>query len=209
MGTKQKSLPGAEGSTPKRDLLLDTADRLFYRDGFHAVGIDTILSEAGLAKMTLYHHFASKEELIVASLKRRGAAIGAGVTAAMEAAGPSPRKRLLALFDWYEAWFKSKGFNGCAFIRAAGEYPVLESPVHQVVMQQKQKSRENIELLLTEMELPAAKSLAAQIQLLLEGAIVCAHTYGDPTTLSAARDAALALIKAGERKREARTGSSK
>lgn len=203
MRKKPTSPPASEGSTPKRDLLLDTADRLFYRDGFHAVGIDTILSEAGLAKMTLYHHFASKEELIVAALNRRAESIRAGVHAAMEAAGPSPRKRLLALFDWYEGWFKSRGFNGCAFIRAAGEYPVLESPVHQVVMQQKQRSRDAIELLLTEMEVSGAKSLAAQIQLLLEGAIVCAHTYGDPSTISAARDAALALVKSAEPKRGA------
>jgi len=209
MRKKSAASPAAEGSTPKRDLLLDTADRLFYRDGFHAVGIDTILAEAGLAKMTLYHHFASKEELIVASLHRRVDAIRTGVKAAMEAAGSSPRKRLLALFDWYEAWFKSKGFNGCAFIRAVGEYPTLESPVHQLVLQQKQKSREGLALLLTEMELPGAKALAAQIQLLLEGAIVCAHTYGDPSTLSAARDAALALIKVAEQKRSAQAAGSR
>src|SRR4051795_4170264 len=108
-------------STPKRDLLLDTAAELFYRDGYHAVGIDTILAEAGLAKMTLYHHFSSKEELIVASIDRRGAAIAAGGETALAAAGASPRKRLLALFDWYAQWFDHRDFNGCAFIRAAGE----------------------------------------------------------------------------------------
>src|SRR3954467_11940888 len=110
-------------STPKRDLLLATAGDIFYRDGYHAVGIDTILAEAGLAKMTLYHHFSSKEELIIAALERRGRKIGEGIRAAVEAAGPSPRKRLLALFDWHEQWFASKDFNGCAFIRAVGEYP--------------------------------------------------------------------------------------
>jgi AcrR family transcriptional regulator len=68
-------------STPKRDLLMDTAADLFYRDGYHAVGIDRILAEAGLAKMTLYHHFASKDELIVAVLERRGRAIGAEIEA--------------------------------------------------------------------------------------------------------------------------------
>lgn len=192
--------PPASASTPKRDLLLDTANRLFYRHGYHAVGIDTILAEAGLAKMTLYHHFASKEELILAALNRRADGISAGVRAAMETAGPSARKRLLALFDWYEQWFSSKDFNGCSFIRAVGEYPALDSPVHQLVLQRKQKSREALEGLLAEMEVAGSKVLAGQIQLLLEGAIVSAHTYGDPSVLKLAREATLSLIKAAEKK---------
>ena len=82
-------------STPKRDHLLETAFRLFYRDGYHAVGIDTILAEAGLAKMTLYHHFKSKEELIVAALERRGEQIrvARGEYNFRAVAGKSPRNR--------------------------------------------------------------------------------------------------------------------
>lgn len=190
---------GKRASTPKRDLLLDTANRLFYRDGFHAVGIDTILAEAGLAKMTLYHHFASKEELIVAALERRGEIVAEGMATAMAAAGTSPRKRLLALFDWHEQWFASKDFNGCAFIRAAGEYTEGDSPVHRAVVNLKQRSRDTIERLLQEMELPNTKTLAAQIHLLLQGAIVTAHIYGDPTMIAVARDATVTLLKAAER----------
>jgi AcrR family transcriptional regulator len=186
----------APASTPKRDLLLDTAARLFYRNGYHAVGIDLILAEAGLAKMTLYHHFASKEELIVAALERRAAAIGAGVSAAMEAAGPSPRKRLQALFDWHADWFDRKDFNGCAFIRAAGEYPDPASPVHQVVAKHKELARARIEGLLREAGVSAPARLAAQINLLLQGAIVAAHIFSDPASIREARDAAQTLIKA-------------
>jgi AcrR family transcriptional regulator len=182
-------------STPKRDLLLDTAADLFYRDGYHAVGIDTILAEAGLAKMTLYHHFASKEELIVAVLERRGRAIGAEIAAAIAAAGTSPRKRLLAFFDWHEQWFERNDFNGCAFIRAVGEYPEARSPIHQAVAKQKQAARDRIELMLAAMEVPDPKSMAIQIHLLLEGAIVSAHTFGDSRIIKSVRDAALALIK--------------
>ena len=182
-------------STPKRDRLLDTAYRLFYRDGYHAVGIDTILAEAGLAKMTLYHHFSSKEELIVAALERRGQAIASAIMAAVEGAGSSPRKRLLALFDWYEHWFKSKDFNGCGFIRAAGEYTELASPVHQVVTRRKQASRALLEKVLTDLDVTSPKTLAGQIQLLLEGAIVMAHISGNPDTILLAREAALALVK--------------
>lgn len=185
-------------STPKRDRLLDTAADLFYRDGYHAVGIDTILAEAGLAKMTLYHHFSSKEELIIAALERRGRKIGEAIGAALQAAGPSPRKRLLALFDWHEQWFGSREFNGCAFIRAVGEYPDMKSPVHQVVIRQKQAARDRLALLLKEMAVAAPEKMAIQVHLLLEGAIVGAHTFGDPSIIKNAREAALALIKASE-----------
>src|SRR2546430_2173856 len=126
-------------STPKRDHLLATAFRLFNRDGYHAVGIDTILAEAKLAKMTLYHHFASKEELIIAALEQRGRQNRAGLLKALEEAGNTPRKKFLAIFDWYEKWFASRDFYGCAFIRAVSEYPQIDSPVHQAVMVQKQK----------------------------------------------------------------------
>jgi AcrR family transcriptional regulator len=190
------SPPKNAGSTPKRDLLLDTAAKLFYRDGYHAVGIDKILAEAGLAKMTLYHHFSSKEELIVAALERRGRTIASAISAVVAGAGTSPRKRLLAIFDWYEQWFGSKDFNGCASIRAVGEYPDAKSPVHQIVAKQKQAGRARIEALLVEMEVPSPAKLAVQIHLLLEGAIVSAHTFGDTSVIRSAREAALSLIKA-------------
>lgn len=185
-----------ETSTPKRDRLLDTAAALFYRDGYHAVGIDRILAESGLAKMTLYHHFASKEELIVAALERRGLVIGTAIAAALDAAGSSPRKRLQALFDWHERWFDSREFNGCAFIRAVGEYPEADSPVHQAVVRHKTRVRAKIAELLSGLQVSDPAGLAKQILLLLEGAIVSAHTFGDPTIIRSARDAALTLIKA-------------
>src|ERR1700752_523171 len=105
-------LPKPRGdSTPKRDHLLATAFRLFYRDGYHAVGIDTILAEAKLAKVTLYHHFASKEELIVAVLEQRSELVTAKVGKLLSEAGPSPRKRLLAYFGRYEAFISGQDFN--------------------------------------------------------------------------------------------------
>ena len=76
-----------------------TAWKLFYRDGYRVVGIDTLLAEAGVAKMTLYHHFASKEDLIVAVLEQRSRGLLAAVDDAIAAAGRSPGRRLMAIFD--------------------------------------------------------------------------------------------------------------
>ena len=183
-------------STPKRDHLIATAFRLFYRDGYHAVGIDTILAEAKLAKMTLYHHFASKEELIVAVLEQRSALINERVQTVLREAGSSPRKRLLAYFARYEGLFSSKEFNGCPFIRAVAEYPDIRSAVHQAVIRHKQRDIDTLQELLSDFDIADPGPLARQIALLIEGALVSAHTFGDNSALACARDAALALVKA-------------
>ena len=193
-------------STPKRDLLLDTAFRLFYRDGFHAVGIDTILAEAGLAKMTLYHHFSSKDDLIVAALERRSAQVRERQASVMERSGPGARERLAALLDSYADWFRTADFNGCAFIRAVAEYPDEASPVHQAVVRHKQALIDTLTGLLSELGARDATVLARKIYLILEGAIVCAHTFGDPKAAGDASAAALTLVdsalaNSGPRKR--------
>src|SRR4051812_32457920 len=86
-------------SSLKRDRLLATAWRLFYQEGYRAVGIDTLLAEAGVAKMTLYNHFVSKEELIVAVLEKRSLDLLATVDASIAKAGRSPTRQLAAVFD--------------------------------------------------------------------------------------------------------------
>src|SRR2546429_213904 len=97
--------PTPEASSPKREHLMETAWRLFYRDGYRAVGIDTLLAEAKVAKMTLYNHFDSKEELIIAILEKRSRELLQTVNTSIEAAGSSPQKQLLAVFDGLKQWF--------------------------------------------------------------------------------------------------------
>ena len=86
-------------SSSKRDLLINTALELFSREGFHATGIDRILSESGVAKMTLYNHFKSKDELILAALRRRDETFRNWFMRTVEASAETPRGRLLASFD--------------------------------------------------------------------------------------------------------------
>ncbi|MDQ8182122.1 TetR/AcrR family transcriptional regulator [Pelagicoccus sp. SDUM812005] len=185
--------------SPKRDLLLETAFRLFYLSGYHAVGIDTILAEAGVAKMTLYNHFKSKDELIVAALQRRADEILSAREATLSAASDDPLDQLSALFDAYEGWFKTPDFNGCAFIRAIAEYPDQASPVNQAVRQQKQILIDQLESLARKLPTDDPKSLATQIYLLAEGAIIRAHTFRDPAAAQLAKEGALALAKAARR----------
>ena len=86
-------------ASTRRDHLVDTALKLFARGGFHATGIDTILAEAGVAKMTLYNHFRSKEELILAVLRRRDELFRNWFVKRVEQQADQPRQRLIAMFD--------------------------------------------------------------------------------------------------------------
>lgn len=183
-------------SSPKRDQLLDTAWRLFYRDGYHAVGIDTILAEAGVAKMTLYNHFASKDDLIVAVLERRHDQFMESLENAIEAAGRAPMKRLLAVFDWLQAWLTSDGFNGCAFIRAVAEYPRADERPHQVAAAHKQSVIDRMAALAKDAGLKDAAAVGRHLALLIEGAIVTAHTFGPGNVARDTREAARRLIAA-------------
>ena len=104
----------------RRDHLVETAAELFRRNGYHATGIDRILAESGCAKMTLYKHFRSKDELILAALRRRDEQFRNALMRAVERRAESPRGRLLAVFERLGELIAEPDFSGCMFVNAAG-----------------------------------------------------------------------------------------
>ncbi len=172
-----------------------TAWQLFYRDGYRVVGIDTILAKAEVAKMTLYKHFPSKEDLIVAVIEKRSGEVLNVLTAAVEAAGRSPARRLLAVFDALRTWFESDDFKGCAFIRALSEYPDTDHPIHQAAWRHKCAVRALLAELAAAAEVDDPKALADELALLVDGAIIRAHATGSATSADSAKSAANALLK--------------
>jgi len=178
----------------RRDHLVDTALKLFSRYGFHATGIDRILSESGVAKMTLYKHFKSKDELILAALQRRDDLHRAWLTREIENLATTPRERLLALFTALGNWFKNDDFNGCCFINATAEYADKESPIHMAADDHKRLIRAYILELAAAASAKNADELADQLMLLMEGAIVSAQISGENRSAQHARTAAEALI---------------
>ncbi len=172
-----------------------TAWRLFYRDGYRAVGIDTLLAEAGVAKMTLYNHFPSKEALIVALLESRDQEFRAAIAAKVAAAGRSPAKRLLAVFDWLEEWFASEDFKGCAFIRALSEYPEADHPIHQAAWRHKLAVQAALRDLCAAAGARDPAALATALALLIDGAIVSAHGSRSTAPALTAKITAAALLK--------------
>ena len=182
-------------SSPKRDHLMATAWRLFYRDGLRAVGIDMILAEAGVAKMTLYNHFASKEELIIAILEKRDVEFRASLIARVESAGTDPAQRLLTVFDWHEEWFGTEDFKGCIFIRAVSEYPDPAHPIHQTGWRHKITVKTLLADLATAAGAHAPSALAETLSLLIDGAIVTAHATQSTAPARSARATAATLLQ--------------
>lgn len=183
------------GQSEARQRLLETADRLFYAGGVRSVGIDTIIAEAGVAKMTLYTHFPSKDDLIVAVLQYREEKVLEFFRTAMERHGKRTKDTLRGFFAALKEWFESPGFRGCAFQNAAVE---LADPAHAGTLFVRDHKRRFTEILRGFVEESVGRSapkLVPMIALLVEGAIVTAVIYGTPDAAEVARDAALKLVE--------------
>jgi len=179
----------------KRDQLIDTALRIFNREGYHATGIDRVISESGVARMTLYNHFKSKDELILAVLRRRDENFRNWLMRFVEKKADTPTEQLLAVFDALAEWFDEKSFSGCMFINAAAEFPDAENAIHRLTAEHKLLLRDYLKRLATKAGANDADALADGLMLLMEGAIVMRYVAGDRGAAQSAGAAAAILIK--------------
>jgi AcrR family transcriptional regulator len=175
-----------------KERILETADRLFYRQGIRAVGVDTIAAEIGISKRTLYNHFPSKDALIAAYLERRRAqpapsAPPASVTTALE--------QILATFETLERRFASPDFRGCPFVNAVAEVGQEDRAVKSIAKAFKESRRLWFRDRLAQLGVTDAEALATQLVLLVDGAIAQDLVRDDPTMARAARDAATVLLR--------------
>jgi AcrR family transcriptional regulator len=180
----------------KRDHLIEVATELFNRCGYHASGIDRVIAEAGVAKTTLYRHFRTKEDLIVAVLQRIDAQHREGLRATVDQLAHEPKQKILASFDVLEDWFRGNSFYGCPFMSAASEYNVRTSPVFQVVVLHKRLMIAYFEELARAAGLDEPARIGEEINLLHEGATAVAQVNGDPSTARRAKAMAARLIDA-------------
>jgi AcrR family transcriptional regulator len=178
-----------------KERILEAATRLFLRDGFRAVGVDTIIAEAGVAKMTLYAHFPSKDELIVAYLERANEQFWEWLDGAI-AGVDDPRARLVAMFDAVGTLADSPRCLGCTFQGTAAEFPDPEHPGHRVALAHKQAVLARLRTLAREAGLRAPEALAEQLLLLMDGAWVAARMFGPGNPGAQVAAAAGALIEA-------------
>ncbi len=178
-----------------RDKLLSAATHLFSEYGFHAVGVNRILSEAGVAKKTLYRYFPSKEDLIVAVLKAYDQRARAMFQAEVEARAQDPEAKILAFFDVAHAWFENHGFFGCLFIGAVGEYGDRQPEIRRVCQSYKNGVRAFLQDLCFQAGLADPLDLGDRLFMLFEGATVMAQISGDANSARLAKSTAQSLMK--------------
>jgi len=162
--------------TPK-ERLFETAARLFYQYGYRAIGVDTIAAESGIGKMTLYRHYPSKDDLIVAFLQDSDEEFWEYFESSTKEA-PTARKKLLAFFEALQSYVISPACYGCPFINVATEYPDVRYAGHQVAMEHKKSVRARFTQLAEESGAPQPEALANALHLLMDGAYIAARMYG-------------------------------
>ena len=179
----------------KREQLIQASLELFSLTGYSAVGVNTIAEKAGVTKKTLYHHFKSKEELILAVLRYYDERHRNSFMRSVEERAKNPEDRLLVIFDILEEWFNSKNFSGCLFVRAMGEYPEEGTSIRSVCQESKVLTQRYIQSLAEKAELQDADELSEQFMLLIEGAITMAQVNNSYLSAVRAKKVAKVLIK--------------
>ena len=160
----------------KREMLLDTAERLFYTEGFHATGIDRVVAEAGVARMTLYNHFPSKEALIEAVLARRYARYLDDLRRAVDGAGMGDA--VMALAETHCRWLETTSNRGCIVIKAIGEFEQHNPAIADQGRRLKRELLEVIGYALSRDGSADDPAMAERLLVVLEGADALAPVLG-------------------------------
>jgi AcrR family transcriptional regulator len=178
----------------KREQLVETALELFSSEGFHSTGIDRILADAGVAKMTLYHHFRSKDELILAALRLRDERFRNEFMRRVEKSSGDAAGRLAGIFDVLGEMFDAATSHGCTFINACAEYGDRDSAIHGIAAEHKRLILAFVEELARTAGTRDPALLASQLCLLMDGVAVTAQVSGDETAARNARAVAELLL---------------
>jgi AcrR family transcriptional regulator len=188
----------AATSTSARERILDAAYDLFSHHGLRAVGVDAVIERSGVAKMTLYRHFSSKEELVLAFLRTREERWTHGwLGSELERRGGSPGARLLAIFDVFGEWFQRDDFEGCSFINVLLETADASHPVHQASALHLATIRGLVAALARDAGVADADDFARRWHVLMKGAIVAAAEGDREAACRARRMGAVVLAAEG------------
>jgi AcrR family transcriptional regulator len=175
MSTSGRPKAGRADRSEARERLLATAYDLFCRHGIRAVGIDTIIEQSGVAKMTVYRHFRSKDELVLAVLQRREQAWTIDwLRSEVFRRADTPAERMLAIFDVFDVWFHQRNFEGCLFVNALLEIDDRKHPIHQASRDHLAHIRAFVEDLARAAGAADPDNVARQWHILMKGSIVAA-----------------------------------
>ena len=181
-------------TTDTRDKILKTAEELIYQNGIHAMGMDLLVKTSGVARKSIYRHFANKEDVASAALTERDERWMQWFRTESDK-GKTPQERILNMFTVLKSWFESDGFRGCAFINTAGEVGDPEDPVRQIAKMHKQKLLDYTLELAEQLSVEHPEDLARQLMILLEGAITMSYVMGDGSAADNAQDIAKLMLE--------------
>lgn len=169
----------------RREQLISVAFDLFYHHGVHAVGINRVIAESGVAKRTLYHHFSSKDELVAATVDYRDKQFFSWMEGRTRKA-PEGLDALRAMFNALDDWFNERDkqihpFHGCYFINVSAEFGDLHHPIHQQCAGHKRAILSLIKRHVAKVfsDEISATTVSEAVATVKEGAIVQAHVLGD------------------------------
>ena len=185
-----------ERSVSLREHILDVASGLFYKYGLRNIGIDRIISESGIARMTLYNHFKSKDLLIEEYLRRASTRWMKWYAGKIDRSSADPRERILGAFAVLDGWFHSKDFRGCSVTNAMVELADDSHPAAAV----KDEYHEGLSQLFGRLARDAGaaepEALAEELIVVLRGAMTSALLDGPEGIAQRARRTAAHLLAA-------------
>lgn len=189
----------SRGKLPARDRILLSAHRLFNQHGMHRTGVDRIISESKVAKMSFYSHFPSKQDLVLQYLRQKDFEWFELLQRHMDR-GRTAEERLLRVFESLEEWFRKESFRGCPFVKGLAEFDEEDAEIHSCLTAHFEKTRTVLAELCSGAAPGCASELTDQMVILVIGAIVAAQTSGTPEPAIQARKAADSLLRAVRKK---------
>jgi len=182
------SAPSGPPNPRAKERILAAAYDLFSRHGIRAVGIDAIIEQSGVARMTLYRHFNCKEQLVLAFLEQRAQFWASGwLQAEVMRRASTARERLLAIFDVFGEWFRVEGFEGCTFINVMLETPDPDDRIRRATVEYLERVRQFLAQLAGEAGIRDRDGFARKWHILMKGSIVSAGE-GDRDAAARARE---------------------
>jgi AcrR family transcriptional regulator len=179
-----------------RDRILAAANDLFYREGIRAIGIDTVIERAGVAKMSLYRAFPSKDDLIAAFLEMRDKTYWEWWDSVVARHPGDPARQLRAVFEAVAKRTSGPQYRGCPFVNMSVEFPDHDHPGRQVVARHMEELRNRLSVLVAGLGLNQPKPLTDQLMLLMEGAYSAGNTIGADGPSASVAMAAEIIIQA-------------
>jgi AcrR family transcriptional regulator len=187
----------AAPATGARTRILDAAYDLFSRRGIRGVGIDAVITESGVSRMTLYRHFRSKEDLVLAYLEQREVQwTRSWLQAEVERRADSPRARLLAIFDVFDGWFREPGFEGCAFVTVMLEHADDRDAIYHACNAYLANIRGFLQELARDAGIADPEAFSRKWHILMKGSIVSAGEGDQDAARRAQEMARLVLAEA-------------